>query len=113
MLLQMLGVGAQKVGPGEAGVTKRPALPACCWLRSPCVCDAQVNVLVVGLDNSGKSTVLERLKVRVRRAHAATCGSVDPRLTAGPSHCPLQPQRKQNVEVAPTVGFTVDEFHRG
>ena len=45
----------------------------------------QVNVLVVGLDNSGKTTALERLKPRSRQA----------------------------AEVAPTVGFSVEELHRG
>mmetsp|Transcript_21220 Transcript_21220/g.36145 ORF Transcript_21220/g.36145 Transcript_21220/m.36145 type:complete len:186 (+) Transcript_21220:102-659(+) len=45
----------------------------------------KVNVVVVGLDNSGKTTTLERLK----------------------------PKERQAVEVAPTVGFTVDEFQRG
>ncbi len=42
-------------------------------------------MLVVGLDNSGKTTTIERLK----------------------------PRSKQTVEVAPTVGFNVDEFHKG
>lgn len=45
----------------------------------------KVNVMVVGLDNGGKSTVIERLK----------------------------PVSKQSVEVAPTVGFSVDELQRG
>lgn len=45
----------------------------------------KVNVLVIGLDNSGKSTIIERLK----------------------------PKHKQVPEVAPTVGFTVDEFQKG
>ena len=44
-----------------------------------------MNVLVVGLDNSGKTTAVERLK----------------------------PSSRQAVEVAPTVGFNVDEFHKG
>eukprot|EP00201_Polytomella_parva_P021940 CAMPEP_0175046120 /NCGR_PEP_ID=MMETSP0052_2-20121109/4844_1 /TAXON_ID=51329 ORGANISM="Polytomella parva, Strain SAG 63-3" /NCGR_SAMPLE_ID=MMETSP0052_2 /ASSEMBLY_ACC=CAM_ASM_000194 /LENGTH=174 /DNA_ID=CAMNT_0016309811 /DNA_START=102 /DNA_END=626 /DNA_ORIENTATION=+ len=45
----------------------------------------KVNVLVVGLDNSGKTTIIERLK----------------------------PSAKQSLEVAPTVGFSVDEFKKG
>uniref|UniRef100_A0A7S0S4J2 ADP-ribosylation factor-like protein 6 n=1 Tax=Chlamydomonas leiostraca TaxID=1034604 RepID=A0A7S0S4J2_9CHLO len=45
----------------------------------------KVNVVVVGLDNSGKTTIIERLK----------------------------PKDRQAVEVAPTVGFTVDEFSKG
>mmetsp|Transcript_26899 Transcript_26899/g.86412 ORF Transcript_26899/g.86412 Transcript_26899/m.86412 type:complete len:98 (+) Transcript_26899:166-459(+) len=45
----------------------------------------KVNVLVVGLDNSGKTTIIERLK----------------------------PQKSQSMEVAPTVGFNVDEFSKG
>eukprot|EP00879_Flechtneria_rotunda_P020558 GHRR01021631.1.p1 GENE.GHRR01021631.1~~GHRR01021631.1.p1 ORF type:complete len:142 (+),score=36.06 GHRR01021631.1:172-597(+) len=45
----------------------------------------KVNVLVVGLDNSGKTTTIERLK----------------------------PKSKQTMEVAPTVGFSVEEFQRG
>ncbi|KAI8473789.1 MAG: small Arf-related GTPase [Monoraphidium minutum] len=45
----------------------------------------KVNVLVVGLDNCGKTTTIERLK----------------------------PRNKQSVEVAPTVGFNVDEFSKG
>eukprot|EP00877_Chromochloris_zofingiensis_P013799 jgi/Chrzof1/8673/Cz03g20020.t1 len=45
----------------------------------------KANVLVIGLDNSGKTTTIERLK----------------------------PRSKQSIEVAPTVGFSVDEFQRG
>ncbi|PNH11692.1 ADP-ribosylation factor-like protein 6 [Tetrabaena socialis] len=45
----------------------------------------KVNILVVGLDNSGKTTIIERLK----------------------------PRPKQNAEVAPTVGFSVDELQKG
>ncbi|KAG2451645.1 hypothetical protein HYH02_003425 [Chlamydomonas schloesseri] len=45
----------------------------------------KVNVLVVGLDNSGKTTIIERLK----------------------------PRPKQAAEVAPTVGFSVDEVEKG
>ncbi|KAL6756444.1 ARF-like small GTPase [Haematococcus lacustris] len=44
-----------------------------------------VNVIVVGLDNSGKTTTIQRLK----------------------------PKEKQAAEVAPTYGFNVDEFHKG
>lgn len=45
----------------------------------------KVNIIVVGLDNSGKTTIIERLK----------------------------PKERQTIDVAPTVGFTVDEFKRG
>mmetsp|Transcript_2773 Transcript_2773/g.6943 ORF Transcript_2773/g.6943 Transcript_2773/m.6943 type:complete len:179 (+) Transcript_2773:184-720(+) len=45
----------------------------------------QVQVLVVGLDASGKSTIIEKLK----------------------------PDAHQNMEIAPTVGFNVDEFQKG
>lgn len=44
----------------------------------------KVNILLVGLDNSGKSTIVERLK----------------------------PQKLQAPEVAPTVGFSVEEFEQ-
>ena len=44
----------------------------------------KVNVLVVGLDNSGKSTIINKLK----------------------------PKRAEVSEVVPTVGFTVDEFKK-
>ena len=45
----------------------------------------RANVLVVGLDNSGKTTIIERLK----------------------------PTRNQSQEVVPTVGFSVDSFSKG
>ncbi|KAK9808658.1 hypothetical protein WJX72_001484 [[Myrmecia] bisecta] len=45
----------------------------------------KVNVLVVGLDNSGKTTLIERLK----------------------------PKHAQSAEVAPTVGFSVDQVRKG
>lgn len=44
-----------------------------------------MHIIVVGLDNSGKTTIIERLK----------------------------PKEKQAVEVVPTVGFSVDEFSKG
>lgn len=49
----------------------------------------KVNVLVVGLDNSGKTTIIEKLK------------RVGKQGTAVP------------IETAPTVGFNVDQFSRG
>ncbi|KAK3251159.1 hypothetical protein CYMTET_39490 [Cymbomonas tetramitiformis] len=49
----------------------------------------KVNVLVVGLDNSGKTTIIERLKL------ASTKKAQAP------------------VEVTPTVGFNVDTFSKG
>ncbi|KAF6258276.1 ARF-like small GTPase [Scenedesmus sp. NREL 46B-D3] len=45
----------------------------------------KVNALVVGLDNSGKTTTIERLK----------------------------PKNRQSNEVAPTVGLSVEQFQRG
>lgn len=45
----------------------------------------RVKIIVVGLDNSGKTTIIERLK----------------------------PKSRQLIEVAPTVGFTVEEFGYG
>lgn len=42
----------------------------------------KVNILLVGLDNSGKTTILEKLK----------------------------PKNQQSSDVAPTVGFSVEEF---
>mmetsp|Transcript_35951 Transcript_35951/g.101816 ORF Transcript_35951/g.101816 Transcript_35951/m.101816 type:complete len:179 (+) Transcript_35951:174-710(+) len=44
----------------------------------------KVNVLIVGLDASGKSTIIEQLK----------------------------PTKVQSSEIAPTVGFSVDEFDK-
>jgi len=49
----------------------------------------KVNILIVGLDNSGKTSIVERMKLR-----------------SGSSS-------KGNAEVAPTVGFNVDEFVSG
>eukprot|EP00899_Mesostigma_viride_P002471 jgi/Mesvir1/12224/Mv00450-RA.1 len=46
------------------------------------VAKERVNVLVIGLDNSGKTTILNKLK----------------------------PKKAQSEEIAPTVGFQVDEF---
>lgn len=45
----------------------------------------RVKIIVVGLDNSGKTTIIERLK----------------------------PKSRQTIDVAPTVGFTVEEFDHG
>ena len=42
----------------------------------------KVCVLVVGLDNSGKSTIINYLK----------------------------PDKRKSVDIAPTIGFSVDEF---
>jgi ADP-ribosylation factor-like protein 6 len=57
-------------------------------LRAFGVSKEKVNVLVVGLDNSGKTTIIEKLK-RVGKPGAMA------------------------VETAPTVGFNVDQFSRG
>jgi len=45
----------------------------------------KVSIVVVGLDNAGKTTIIERLK----------------------------PQEKQTMEVAATVGFHIDQFKKG
>mmetsp|Transcript_19204 Transcript_19204/g.41468 ORF Transcript_19204/g.41468 Transcript_19204/m.41468 type:complete len:182 (-) Transcript_19204:442-987(-) len=45
----------------------------------------KVNIVVVGLDNAGKTTIIERLK----------------------------PKEKQTIEVASTVGFHIDQFKKG
>mmetsp|Transcript_9949 Transcript_9949/g.11543 ORF Transcript_9949/g.11543 Transcript_9949/m.11543 type:complete len:186 (-) Transcript_9949:676-1233(-) len=49
----------------------------------------KVNVLIVGLDNSGKTTIIERLKVSSTKKNTPA------------------------VEVTPTVGFNVDTFTKG
>ena len=51
----------------------------------------RVNILIVGLDNSGKTSIVERMKLRSGGRGRA----------GGPA------------EVAPTVGFNVDEFNAG
>lgn len=83
----------------------------------------QVNVLVVGLDSSGKSTTLERLKVSNVCSHMDYAnlwqGSSDQsRLTHNrSSHAchtwSVQPKSQQSVEVVPTVGLSVERFQRG
>mmetsp|Transcript_29310 Transcript_29310/g.40509 ORF Transcript_29310/g.40509 Transcript_29310/m.40509 type:complete len:187 (+) Transcript_29310:298-858(+) len=50
----------------------------------------KVNVLVVGLDNSGKTTIIEKLKQQ----------------SAGP-------KKQGPIETTPTVGFNVDTFQKG
>lgn len=105
-LLDFLGLGGRKVrrARGSARRLSLPLLPGVHAVQGPTPLQAackqpvrrlyplapspswrQVNVLVVGLDNSGKTTTIERLKPRARQA----------------------------PEVAPTVGFNVDEFHKG
>lgn len=83
----------------------------------------QVNVIVVGLDNSGKTTIIERLKVRGADVHP-TCEKRQS-LKMQPykerslltdsfsTFASLQPPNEQAQEVAPTVGFTVDHLQRG
>ena len=51
----------------------------------------QVNILIVGLDNSGKTSIIERMKLQ--------SGKV--------------PKGGMPQEVTPTVGFSVDEFSKG
>lgn len=45
---------------------------------------SKVNIIVVGLDNSGKTTLINKLR----------------------------PKKSQSYEVAPTVGFAMDEFSK-
>ena len=72
-------------------------------------------ILVVGLDNSGKSTIISWLKPKkVKRVRGVVrrgrMGAWRVRLTS-PS---LPPSRSQAVpqEVVPTVGFSVEEFSK-
>jgi len=106
MLLDLLGLGGKKVSTEAVLIVQRfrlllrplllllllhPAasLPTissnATYPAANQTTNTQVNVLVIGLDNSGKTTTIERLK----------------------------PRSKQVVEVAPTVGFNVDEFQKG
>ena len=50
-----------------------------------------MNILIVGLDNSGKTSIIERMKLQ--------SGKV--------------PKGGMPQEVTPTVGFSVDEFSKG
>lgn len=50
----------------------------------------KVNILIVGLDNSGKTTIIEKMKMTGGKKNAAGI-----------------------QEVTPTVGFNVDEFSKG
>lgn len=130
MLLQFLGLHSEKVRAPRYAARLRPRpidRPAGCQMP----CRPQVNVLVVGLDNSGKSTTIERLKVRAvalpDRCMERDAGPHQPTLCAAACfrlraaqccsphhpHKRLQPKSKQTIEVAPTVGFSVEEFYRG
>ena len=65
----------------------------------------KVRVICVGLDNSGKSTVINYLKpkkVPVCRTHAAPARAN-----------PVVPRQSTSTEVVPTVGFSVEEFAKG
>ena len=70
-----------------------------------CPFELQLSVLIVGLDNSGKSTILEHLKVRAQW-RACIHGTMHPTRP----HLLLQPRRAQAAELAPTVGFAVEEI---
>lgn len=50
----------------------------------------KVNILIVGLDNSGKTSIIEKMKMQTNRAKSGGAS-----------------------EVTPTVGFNVDEFSKG
>lgn len=66
-LLEILGLGGQKVHDGHAASLSSTFKEH--HQLTPCLL-LQVNVLVVGLDNSGKSTTIERLKVRDKHSNA-------------------------------------------
>ena len=57
-MLDVLGMSSKKVSDQQYGTSLHSSLPL--RLTTP---GMQVCVLVVGLDNSGKSTVVNRLKV--------------------------------------------------
>lgn len=68
----------------------------------------QVCVLVVGLDNSGKSTIVNRLKVSrgLCNLQAQACQYYFVRYH-------VQPKASQAQDMAPTVGFSVEQIKKG
>jgi small GTP-binding protein len=78
-----------------APISRHEKINARALIRSPratASLPSQVNVLIVGLDNSGKTSIIEKMKLQTggsrRRAQGAN-------------------------EVTPTVGFNVDTFSKG
>ena len=72
----------------------------------------KVRVICVGLDNSGKSTVINYLKpkkVRRRRAPAPA----NPARTSPCRDPAVSLRQSTSTEVVPTVGFSVEEFAKG
>ena len=68
---------------------------------------AKVGILCVGLDNSGKSTIINFLKPK----KVCMCKSAKPHWTrAEPARTPV-PQAA-TADVVPTVGFSVEEFSK-
>ena len=72
---------------------------------------SKVRVICVGLDNSGKSTVINYLKPKKVRCRRLARQPPPPRLTLPP----LWRVARQSTaaEVVPTVGFSVEEFAKG
>jgi GTPase SAR1 family protein len=68
---------------------------------------------VVGLDNAGKTTIIERLKVRTLSLSEDALSQLQiPKYLPSPFLW-IQPQEKQTMEVAATVGFHIDQFKKG
>ena len=77
--------------PSSPGHSRSPLTPPSAFSppHPPPSPRSQVNILIVGLDNSGKTSIIEKMKLQSGKSGAA------------PS------------EVTPTVGFSVDEFSKG
>lgn len=77
------------------------------------VLPSQVNIIIVGLDNAGKTTIVERLKVWLPVLQSDS--AVTQVTLRSPLFCcaAAQPKEKQSIEVAATVGFHVDTFKKG
>ena len=71
----------------------------------------KVRVICVGLDNSGKSTVINYLKPKKVRCCRAPAPAAPAVLTLPPL-CRVSEQ-STSTEVVPTVGFSVEEFAKG
>ena len=70
----------------------------------------QVSIVVVGLDNAGKTTIIERLKVGLKYAQGSQYRSPSEGFIL---RVLSQPKEAQAQEVAATVGFHVDEVKKG
>lgn len=77
---------------------------------------SKANVVVVGLDNAGKSTILSRLKPRGVRGQAGAlenrCKLRRPCLAAS-RRLPRPGPQGESFDAAPTVGFEVEVFKKG